>query len=373
MLARMNQARASQRVAIVGAGIAGASCARALAAQGHEVRVFDKSHGAGGRMATRHVPWVDGQGLAQVTRFDHGAPGFSAKHPGFQAFAENAVRMGWLRRWSPHLCSRGAGEDPAAPHYLPWPDMPQLCVQLLKGVTAHWHAQVDGLRHTAQGWQVQTVDQCEPRVFDSVVLAMPPAQAAKLLVGHRRDWAQRASIALMQPCWTLMGVAEPPRQALTWTAAKPVNSLLTWLHRNESRPGRESATRQIHWVAHARPAWSREHLEDDANTVQLQMQAALSACLGEAVHWHHATVHRWRYARPHALQATSGQCWWDAHQQLGVCGDFLGGGGVEGAWLSAAALVQAMGQAVNDPSHRLAMDPLTRPASAVTMPLKWVA
>jgi predicted NAD/FAD-dependent oxidoreductase len=54
-------------------------------------------------------------------------------------------------------------------------------------------------------------------------------------------------------------------------------------------------------------------------------------------------VHRWRYARAQASTAAPArQCWWDAAGGLGVCGDFLGGTGVEGAWLSAQALIESV-------------------------------
>lgn len=52
------------RIAVIGAGLAGLTAARELA--GHEVVVFEKSRGPGGRTATRRGP--DGM------RFDHGAP-----------------------------------------------------------------------------------------------------------------------------------------------------------------------------------------------------------------------------------------------------------------------------------------------------------
>ncbi|MGB3738089.1 MAG: FAD-dependent oxidoreductase, partial [Pontixanthobacter sp.] len=42
-------------VAIIGAGMAGLSCATQLSAQGFAVRLFDKGRGAGGRMAARRV------------------------------------------------------------------------------------------------------------------------------------------------------------------------------------------------------------------------------------------------------------------------------------------------------------------------------
>lgn len=53
------------RVAIVGAGLAGLAAARELVMLGHEVMVFEKSRGLGGRLATRRV------GDAVL---DHGSP-----------------------------------------------------------------------------------------------------------------------------------------------------------------------------------------------------------------------------------------------------------------------------------------------------------
>jgi predicted NAD/FAD-dependent oxidoreductase len=96
---------------------------------------------------------------------------------------------------------------------------------------------------------------------------------------------------------------------------------------------------------HAHASWSRQHLEHPADEVKALLQAALARWLGEAVSWHHAVVHRWRYALP----ASTGHgpvrhAWWSAAGGLGVCGDFLGGTGVEGAWLSAQALVAQMRQ-----------------------------
>jgi renalase len=109
--------------------------------------------------------------------------------------------------------------------------------------------------------------------------------------------------------------------------------------RNDTRPGRASVPGQAQWVAHARAGWSRRHLEQPAAWVQQQMQAALAECVGGPIDWQHCTVHRWRYAMPQALAAAPAPwAWWDATQGLGVCGDFLGGSGVEGAWLSARML-----------------------------------
>ena len=73
-----------QVIAVIGAGIAGAACSRALTRAGHSVHVFDKSRGPGGRLATRRAEWVDRQGQACTTRFDHGAIGITARTQAFQ-------------------------------------------------------------------------------------------------------------------------------------------------------------------------------------------------------------------------------------------------------------------------------------------------
>ncbi len=330
-------------VAVIGAGIAGAACARTLFLAGHSLHVFDKSRGPGGRLATRRVEWVDQAGHACTTRFDHGAIGITAHSEVFQAFLDLAVSADWLADWKPTLAADSLPLEDGSRLYVPTPDMPSLCRRLLDEVSATWSFAVDGLHKSPRGWQVEAAGERYPVQFDAVVLALPPAQAVPLLSPHRRDWAGHAAATAMQPCWTLMGIAAAPEPALAWELARPPTGPLAWVMRNEARPGREPAHSQTHWVVHARADWSRLHLEQPAAWVQQQMQAALEDWLGRTVSWQHSVLQRWRYALPPAHRAAvSESCWWDAAQGLGVCGDFLGGAGVEGAWLSAQSLCAAL-------------------------------
>lgn len=341
--------RKSHSVAVVGAGIAGAAVARVLALAGHSVHVFDKARAPGGRLATRRVEWVDRQGHAATARLDHGALGFTACNPGFQTFVNLAQRAGWLAEWRPRLAPGSLPLEGGATLYVPAADMPALCRQLLDGVPVSLSFTVDGLHRGPLGWQMQAGGVRHASTFDAVVLALPPAQAAPLLNPHRLDWARHASTALMQPCWTLMGIADDPEPASAWDLARPPSGPLAWVLRNDSRPGRAAAPGLAHWVAHARTGWSRRHLEQPASWVLRQMQAALAERLGRPVDWQHCTVHRWRYALPQAHgTAPAATCWWDAAHGLGVCGDFLGGCDVEGAWLSAQALSAALLQSSSD-------------------------
>jgi renalase len=79
-----------QHFAIIGAGMAGIACARTLVQAGHQVTVFEKSRGYGGRMATRSSPFGT---------FDHGAQYFTVRDARFaQAIATAAP--GGARPWS---------------------------------------------------------------------------------------------------------------------------------------------------------------------------------------------------------------------------------------------------------------------------------
>jgi predicted NAD/FAD-dependent oxidoreductase len=227
--------------------------------------------------------------------------------------------------------------------WLPQPDMPSLCRGLLRDIRATWSFAVDRLRHGPLGWQIEAAGATLPGHFDAVVLALPPAQAAPLLAPHRRDWAQRASLALMQPCWTLMGIARRPAGDLPWNVVRPEQGPLGWVMHHDDRPGRERSADEVHWVAHARAGWSRQHLEQPAEGVLHRMQAAMHEALGGPIDWQHAVVHRWRYAMPQASgDMPARRCWWDGTRGLGACGDFLGGSGAEGAWQSAQALIEAL-------------------------------
>jgi renalase len=347
ILAGMQSRVSSFRVAVIGAGMAGASCAHGLAAAGCAVTIVDKARGPGGRLATRRLEWSDASGLRRTVRLDHGAPAFTARSDEFQSFLARELQPGTLTAWAAALAPGSRPLEDEGPLCLPLPDMPALCRGLIADLPRVWSFAVDRLVRHPLGWQVQAAGSSLAGHFDAVVLAMPPAQAATLLAPLRADWAQRASLALMQPCWTLMGVSRHPSGRPSWAVGRPDQGPLAWVMRNDARPGRESEPDEAHWVVHARAGWSRRHLDQPAEWVQAELQSALHDWLGEPLDWAHAVVHRWRYAMPQVSSAGPARHgWWDVARGLGVCGDFLGGCGVEGAWQSAQALVEAMQQGI---------------------------
>ena len=68
----MNSNKEIKRVVIIGAGIAGLSCAQELKLHGISVDIFEKSRGPSGRMSTRR---------SEAWSADHGAQYFTARDP----------------------------------------------------------------------------------------------------------------------------------------------------------------------------------------------------------------------------------------------------------------------------------------------------
>lgn len=336
--------RPPDRVAVVGAGVAGSACARFLADAGIEVQLFDKSRGVGGRLSTRRAEWTASNGSKHSVRFDHGAPAFSAHTPEFVRCLEQAASAGLLSRWLPQLAPGSCAPPDQLALWLPTPDMPTWCRAMVAGLPVVTGCAVDALQRSLGGWRLESAGSTVSDGFDAVVVAIPPQQAALLLQPHQAEWAQRAAAIPMLPCWVLMGVTDHADCLPEWDLAWPNASSLAWVVRNDAKPGRERTPGLAHWVIHATALWSQKHLESPAADVQSELQAMLASWLGRSLTWHHAAVHRWRYATVSPLgyadtaAGTAERCCWDARSSLGVCGDALGGAGVEGAWASACAL-----------------------------------
>jgi len=307
------------RTAVIGAGLAGLTCATALHAAGHSVLVLDKARGPGGRMSTRRQALGDGEAA-----FDHGAPAFTALEPDFQAQVQFWSLQGLAAPWP----AAGPGQ------FVGVPAMNAPLKAMAADLDTRWSQTISGLSRDGAGWRLAGTTQDEG-LFDRLVVAIPAEQAAVLLAPVQPQFAALARAVRSAPCWTLMAVFDQPVQSAE--AVLTGGEVVAFASREASKPGR-AATEA--WVIHATPDWSRDHLELTADQAAPQLLAGFEALLGSAAPLAvSAVAHRWRYARPLAAPRPA---LWDAASRLGVCGDWLGGGSVEGAWRSGFELAAVL-------------------------------
>ncbi len=308
------------QIAIVGAGMAGLSCATRLAALGHDVALFDKGRGPGGRMATRRVE-ADGTML----RFDHGTQYFTARDPRFVEQVARWEREGVVARWD------AAGEDA-------WVGTPAMNAPIKAMAEPHdvqFRTRIEQLLRDGDGWQLDG-EGAPDRRFDAVVVALPAEQAGPLLQQHASAMGDLADTTSSAPCWTIMAAFEQRLPSEQDTIRH--HGAIGWAARNNAKPGRGSAEC---WVVQASPDWSRTHLEDEATAVETALLDQLADAIGAPLPPRLAiSAHRWRFARS---GSAGEEALWDAQQRIGVCGDWLLGPRVEAAYLSGLILAETVG------------------------------
>lgn len=329
-IGQVGSVKNTQNIAIIGAGLAGLTAAAYLRARYEgEIVIFDKGRRPGGRLAARRH---------QGVLFNHGAQFATARDPRFLAWLQARVADGKAALWP----ETSINHD----RYVGLPDMNALADAPISAVETgrhvsfaeqqgeHWYLYVNDAKLVAPGHVGPTGSRIGP--FDQLILALPAPQAAAFLAGIGHYFAEPASIVTMAPCWTVM-LGFPPGTAGP-DILLPAHSPLSWVAREACRPGNRDAA--VGYTVQASPAWSRAHLEDDAQAVQDMLAREFIALSGVAADPDFTATHRWRYAQSEISLGVP--CLWDEERNLGVCGDWCMGNRLESAFCSGIGMAEAV-------------------------------
>lgn len=305
-----------RKTAVIGAGIAGLACAKALRSGGHRAVVFEKSRGIGGRLATRR-PF----GREHALGLDHGAPYAQSDDPDIAA---ELAMLGVI--WA----------NPAAPAsaVVGTPGMSDLLRPLAEDLPLQLETEIREIARGEEDWALVDTAGAMHGPFDAVAVAAPAPQAAALL----GDACPDAASARMAPCWTLL-IAFEDRLRTGYDLHAPDSGPFELLIRNSDKPGR--AEGYDAWVAHCRADWSAENLEVDKTEMAARLKAAFAEAAPSALPADvYCAAHRWRYAR---TETPVGRAFWLSEAgDLGCCGDWRLGPLAGDAYRSGEMLGRAM-------------------------------
>ena len=303
-------------ILIVGAGITGIACARALREQGIDFTIVNKGRRIGGRMASKAVH--DSQTPFDGRVFDIGASYFTVSDLGFQSVVDSMVEHGVVQKWTDtfHVA------DPTG-------------IVGVKIGPMRYRAPA-GIRSVVE-FLGEGIDVIEGEVTDAdfanrkVALCVPTPQAAKIfpeaLEINTSVWEPVIAVSMLfsEQVWQdFDGVFVIDDHELSWIANDGAR-------RGDSAPA---------LVAHVHPVLSAHHLTDPASVIPFAV-SAVQRILGISAEPVWTSAHRWTYAKP--VEGTTSDQPLFHHGEVSLAGDsFALRPRVEAGWISGFALGNAL-------------------------------
>jgi predicted NAD/FAD-dependent oxidoreductase len=313
---------AAPEIAIIGAGMAGLTCARALQKRGLNSVIFDKGRGLGGRMATRRA---DGG-----FQFDHGAQYLSARDSGFADMLHRAEAAGAVARWPEN-------KEPTA--FVGIPGMTGLAKHLSEGLEIRRATRVQRIVPEEGRWQLEWQD--GKALFDRVIITVPAPQVAPLLP-QTDEFNTALETVEMDPCLTLM-MSLPHGFDLPFVTRRTPDEDISWIACDSTKPGRPGETCVL---AQASRDWSLRHLDLELDSIAERMLHLVNPIIGTGpnVAPVYMSAHRWRYA---FVATPLGQPFLnDRANTLFAGGDWCLGAKAEHAWISGRAIADALAESL---------------------------
>ena len=316
--------QAPESVAVIGAGMAGLTCATSLMLNIPQVRVFERGLHAGGRMSSYR---------ARGYEFDAGTQYFTVHDELLRESLSGWLSEGVVQEWQGWVVELDRGNfmcRDTIQRYVGTPTMAAIGRHLAELCEVSFGVQVSRLVREDGG--IRLVDRLGDDLgrFDLVVLATPPAIAARLAAGVAPALAEAAAQVQMTKCWSVMLGFEQPLP-LPYDAAYVFNSSLNWIARNSSKPRR--AEREA-WVLHATPEWTEAHTDLTHEQVIQEMIKAFEKATGSPLPERPRlrVVRYWEQAAP--IDGLDTAFLLDADAGLGMCGDWCVAPRLEGAFRS---------------------------------------
>tara|TARA_R110000868_G_scaffold16933_3_gene75084 strand:+ start:24034 stop:25059 length:1026 start_codon:yes stop_codon:yes gene_type:complete len=334
---------ATINIAVIGAGMAGLKAASTLHGIGINVTVFEKSHGTGGRLATRRT---------EFGNFNHGAQYVTARDPAFRAFLRHAASQNSARDWRPNLYHGQQAQRQQTPRpiadgntaadiwYQGAPQMNKLVTPLLTSFEIRTRHHINRIEPRGPREFVlhNNLGQ-EFGPFDGVIATAPAPQAAELLqpLSPRFDVINNVKIA---PCWSAMIAFANPLPTVFDAMVHP-DPAISWAARSDNNNNLPHRPSPDLWVLHATTEWSRDNLEDDNERVASRLlEKFRDICGSRLPEIISIDAHRWRYAR---TETPLGQSHLTGMKgRIIAAGDWCLGARVEAAWRSGKCAAHAM-------------------------------
>lgn len=309
------------RIIVVGAGLSGLMAAHECALHGHEVIVFDKGRGVGGRLATRRI---------KDATLDHGAQFFTVRSDEFQNRVDDWITAGVVREWC-----RGFSEEDGHPRYVGTHGMTSIAKYLAIGLDVRLSTLVFSLSRAETDWVITTDDGVDHHA-DRVILTAPIPQSFSLMFGGGIEMPIELRNTDYDRTLGLLVTLDSNNHNVTSPGGMQFpDDVFSFIGDNSAKGISDAPALTFH----ANPEWSLAHFDMTNREIHDALLEAATPWLGTA----EATsseMKKWRFANPKKMWPDA--CWVDDSGTLAIGGDAFAGPRVEGAALSGLAAARAL-------------------------------
>lgn len=334
------------KIAIIGAGISGLTAGRVLSQAGHEVVVFEKSGGYGGRLATRR------NDEKSDLKFDHGVTNFSAGDSKFQSFVDELTEKGIVKEWEGTFarCDSNGNIttlEPASPYYIAREGMNTIGKYLGRHMDTRLNTKVSGLTHIGENRSVKrswmlNFPTALTESADAVIISAPARQAYGLL---NTTIDEIETLKLVREIDEVQYESQFSMMAnfkkgenLDWNALECDDNIIEWITNENSK---RKEMKGLSLVIQTTSEFAKKQSGEEAGKIAEAISDRLAKLLGGwAALPDSKQLHFWKYSRaanplPHDFMEIKGN-----ETPLALVGAYMNGNTVESAYLSGLKLGQ---------------------------------
>jgi len=319
------------KIAIIGTGVSASILAYLLHEKNHEIILFDKARGVGGRLSGKRT---------EFGKIEHGAQFFTVKTKEFSEFLLKNFQEDQLKSWHPKIAAyhNGLFNNLEVDYKILKPAMNQFSKNLLSDFKVNLTTKIDGLESKLGKWNLYAEEK-KFTDFDLVISTAPPLQSYDLLM-NKADFAPKLKNYEMLPTHAFLGVLKKYPD-FEYEAVKFLDhEIFSWFAVQNSK---DNDRENYRFILHSKHEWSLQNLDvtlEGFKTIFIRdFQEFINL---QEDDFKYSFLHLWRYASPLNYELKESDILFDVKNNLAVCGDYLTGGNIEAAFLSAKNLANKL-------------------------------
>lgn len=317
-----------QKIAIIGAGLAGALLSDRLIDAGLDVTLFEKSRGTGGRLASARL----GEFSA-----DLGAPAIDAQGQVFRSWLALQQQKGLLDAWQPRTVDFNGQVRHSDLKWIGKGRNSSLTRALIGSAKLETEKRIGVVWPDREGVLLRDDEGSMLGHFDAVICTAPAPQAVRLLEAVPR-FAHIAEESVTDPAWVyLASLATLPNRLSGVDIIESGHPCIARISVESNKPGRAGCVIKVEMSRD----WSEANINLSKEDVQTEVKAQLELWLAEPISVLTERTHRWLYNCSYQ-PVQEYLSLWDADTRIGACGDWIGPAGLEGSFLSAQHLADQL-------------------------------